>query len=301
AEQPVVFQIEPTEEDPFVAGTTATYYVQAAGKAQAEVTVTFAEEPVEAVVDMAVTSITGTLSLDVETNYLTIFVENKGTKDVTNATVTLTAGETELGSATVSAKAGATGFCSIAVPATALTAGEFTVVATVTAEGEAETTLADNTLEKTYTIAAPTPELSFTVEASAGTTDATIPVKVTVSNSEKAAAENVVVTVYDASSQKLGEATIAAIAAGASETVTISIENTYTAAGEYKNALQVTVAGVDDVKWAAVTITEGTVGIAAIKAQYGENVQIFTVNGQKVNEVRKGGLYIINGKKTVIK
>lgn len=302
-ETQVTFTIEATEEAPFVAGTTATYYVQAADKTQAEVTVTFAEKAVEEVVDMAVTSISGTLSLDVETNYLTIFVENKGTKDVTNATVTLTAGETELGSATVSAKAGEnnTGFCSIAVPATALTAGEFTVVATVTAEGEAETTLADNTLEKTYTIAAPTPELSFTVEASAGTTDATIPVKVTVSNSEKAAAENVVVTVYDASSQKLGEATIAAIAAGASETVTISIENTYTAAGEYKNALQVTVAGVDGVKWAAVTITEGTVGIAAIKAQYGENVQIFTVNGQKVNEVRKGGLYIINGKKTVIK
>ena len=301
AEQPVVFQVEATEENPFVAGKTATYYVQAAGKAQAEVTVTFAEEPVEAVVDMAVTSITGTLSLDVETNYLTIFVENKGTVDVTDARVALAAGHAALGEATVSVKAGATGFCSIAVPATAIAAGEFTVVATVTAEGEAEDKLEDNTLEKTYTIAAPAAELSFTVEATAGTLDSEISVKVTVKNSEKAAAENVVVTVYDANSQKLGEATIATLAAGAEETVTIKIANTYTTAGEYKNALQVTVAGVDGVEWATAHITEGTTAIAAIKAVYGENVEIFNLSGKKVNDVRRGNVYIINGKKVTVK
>ena len=283
------------------AGKTATYYVQA-GKALDEVIVTFAEETKPEVVDLAITGISGTLSLDIETNYLMVFVENKGTVDVTGATVTLTAGETQLGTATVSAKAnGGTGFCSIAVPASALTVGEFEVTATVTAEGEAEATLEDNTMKKTFTVYAPTPELSFTVEATAGTQDANIPVKVTVKNSEKAAAENVVVAVYDANSQKLGEATIDDLAAGAEKTVTINVENTYTAAGTYRNVLQVTVTGVEGAKWTDVIITEGTVGIAAIKAVYGENVQIFTVNGQKVNEVRKGGLYIINGKKTVIK
>ena len=49
AEETVTFTVEATEEEPFVAGKTATYYVQAP-KAQAEVVVTFEEEPVAPVV-----------------------------------------------------------------------------------------------------------------------------------------------------------------------------------------------------------------------------------------------------------
>jgi hypothetical protein len=287
----------------FTAGTTATYYVQVDGKAQAEVSVTFEAEPVEQYIDLAVTAISGTLSLDVENNPLTVSVQNNGTVDVNNATVTVTIGEKQY-TGTVNVKAGdepGTAICTVNVPAADLTAGELTVVATVTAEGEADDKLGDNSLTKNYTIAAAAAELSFTVEAAAGTLDATIPVKVTVSNSEKAAAENVAVTVYDANGNKLGEATIAAIAAGDEATATINIENTYTAAGEYRNALQVTVAGVEGAKWVTITITEGTVGIAALKAVYGENVQIFTLSGKKVNDVRRGIVYIVNGKKVVIK
>jgi len=287
----------------FTAGTTATYYVQVDGKAQAEVSVTFEAEPVEQYIDLAVTAISGTLSLDVENNPLTVSVQNNGTVDVNNATVTVTIGEKQY-TGTVNVKAGdepGTAICTVNVPAADLTAGELTVVATVTAEGEADDKLGDNSLTKNYTIAAAAAELSFTVEAAAGTLDATIPVKVTVSNSEKAAAENVAVTVYDANGNKLGEATIAAIAAGDEATATINIENTYTAAGEYRNALQVTVAGVEGAKWVTITITEGTVGIAALKAVYGENVQIFTLSGKKVNDVRRGNVYIVNGKKVVIK
>ena len=294
-EHTVTFDIDEIGE----AGTTATYYVQVANQAQAEVTVTFAEEAVEDVIDLAVTSISGTLSLDVETNYLTVFVENVGNVDVTNARVALTAGNEALGEGTVSAKAGATGFCSIAVPATALTAGEFTVVATVTVDGDANEE--NNSLEKTYTIAAPTPELSFTVAEVVTTVGAeSFPVEVTVTNSEKADAENVVVTIYDANSAELASATIDHLAAGTSETVTINVDKKYETAGTFRSELQVLVSGVSGVKWVGVTVNNITDGIAILKAQYGENVQVYTINGQKVDNVQKG-LYIVNGRKVVIK
>ncbi len=260
------------------------------------------KEPVgPEVVDLAIANISGSLSIDLETNYVTVFVDNLGTVDVTGATVTLKAGEKVLGTGTVSAKAGETNkFCSIAVAGADLTVGEFTVTATVEVEGDAN--LTNNTLEKTYTIAAPAAVLSFTVADVTAIVNATsFDVKVNVKNTGKGDAENVAVKVYDEESELLAETTIASIAAGAEETATVTVNKTYTEVGTYKNQLQVWVAGVDGVKWVDVTVNETGVGIAALKAQYGENVQIFTVNGQKVNEIRKGGLYIINGKKTVIK
>jgi uncharacterized membrane protein len=128
-------------------------------------------------------------------------------------------------------------------------------------------------------------------------------VKVVVSNSEKAAAQNVAVAVYDNQGVKLGEATIENLAAGAKETVTITIEKTYSETGIKKNELQVLVSGVEDAKWVDVNVMdEGTYnGINSLKAQFGENVRVFDVNGRKVNEVRKGGLYIVNGTKIVVR
>lgn len=286
-------------EGGFVAGT-AMYYVQAVN-AQAEVTVTFAGEAIEEKVDLAVSAIQGSLSLDVENNYLTVFVDNLGTVDMTNVPVRLTIGNGVYDGTIASVKAGSEyNSCLFTIPAADLWVGEVTVTATVTAENDVNTE--NNTQTKTYTIAAAKPELSFTVaDVTTNINASTLDVKVTVKNSEKAAAENVIVTVYDENSAQLGTATIENLAAGAEQTVTITVNKTYTQAGTYNSQLQVTVSGVEGVKWVAVTVTEQGVGIAALKAQYGDNVQIFTVNGQKVNDVRKGGLYIINGKKTIIK
>jgi hypothetical protein len=308
-ETEITFTIAATDEAPFVAGQTATYYVQAP-KAQAEVTVTFAEAPVDEVIDLAVTAIHGTLSLDAETNYLTVFVENKGNVDVNNATLQLAYGVKSTTIPNVSVKAGNSTFKTFEVPAADLTAGEFTVTATVDifayVEGVLKSLDADNsnnTLEKTYTIAAPAAVLSFTVaEVTAKKDDASFNVEVTVANTGKGAAENVEVKVYDENSTLLGEATIASIAVGAEETATITVNKTYTEVGTFKNQLQVWVAGVEGVKWVDVTVIDGgTTAIAAVKAVYGENVQIFNLAGKKVNDVRKGEVYIINGKKTVIK
>ncbi len=258
------------------------------------------KEAVAEVVDLAISSISGALSLDVETNYVTVFVENKGTVDAKDAVVTLKAGETVLGTGTVNAKAGNTGFCSIAVTADKLQAGEFTVTASVEVEGDVD--LTNNTMDKTYTIAAPAAELSFEVaEVSTVKDAASFDVKVTVSNTGKGAAENVAVKVYDEGSAVLGEATIASIAAGAQESVTITVNKTYTEVGTFKSQLQVWVAGVEGVKWVAVTVTSPATSIEAIKAVFGENVQIFTLGGKKVSNVQKGQVYIINGNKVVIK
>ena len=56
-------------------------------------------------------------------------------------------------------------------------------------------------------------------------------------------------------------------------------------------------------KWVGVTVTDDplVVGITAVKAQLGQNVKGYTLGGQKVNDVRKGQVYIINGKKVVVK
>lgn len=48
-----------------------------------------------------------------------------------------------------------------------------------------------------------------------------------------------------------------------------------------------------------ISIYDGTVGINALKSNNQDNV-IFNINGQKVNKAQKG-IYIINGKKTVIR
>ncbi len=281
-----------TVAGPFEAGTTAYYYVQAA-EAQANVEVTFAEEPVQPVIDLAITSISGTPSLDA-TAYLTVFVENKGNVDVQNATVTLKAGEKLLGTGTVSPKAGGSSFCSIAVAADKLTVGENTFTATVEVEGDVD--LTNNTLEKTYTLTAE-PVLSFTAnDITVGKSDTEIPVAVIVKNTGKGVAKNVAVKVYSEAGAELGLTTIETIAAGGEKTALIMITNTFTDKGK----LQIWVAGVDGVKWVNVTVTEST-AIAAIKAQYGENVKIYTLTGKLVDNVKKGGLYIVNGKKMVVK
>ena len=188
---------------------------------------------------------------------------------------------------------------SFTIPAADLQAGEVTVTATVTAENDVDEN--NNTLEKNYTIAAPQAELSFTVEAKAVANAEAFDVVVTVTNSEKADAENIVVTVYDEKGTMVGTATINQLAAGVTENVAISVEKVYAEGGTYKNQFQVVVSGVEGVKWVDVVVDATITAIQAVQAQYGKNVQIYTLDGKKVNNVRKGVVYIINGKKMMMK
>ncbi|MBQ7471006.1 MAG: hypothetical protein IJS97_01060 [Prevotella sp.] len=299
AEETVTFTIAATEENPFEAGKTATYFVQVANAVQTEVTVTFEEAPVTPVVDLAVTSITGTLSVEVENSYLTVFVENLGNVDMIDAQVTLKAGEVELGTATVSAKAGNNGFCSIAVPAEKLTDETIEVTATVVAEGDIDET--NNTLTKTFEVAMPAAQVSISVEdvtVDAGTTSFVVPVKVK-NLREDYAAKNVKVMIYD-SAKLIGQATVETLAAGAEETVNVNIELETAYAATTK--LRAWVTGYSETQLVEFNlIISGTNGIEAIKAAFGKNVQIYTLNGVKVNNVVKGQVYIVNGRKVVMK
>ena len=296
--QPVVFQIEPTDENPFVAGTTATYYVQVAGQAQAEADVTFEQQPVEQVIDLAVTAIGGTLSVEVETNYLTIFVENKGTVDVTGAVVTLKAGETELGTGTVTVKAGSNGFCSIAVPATALQDDPFEVTATIEVEGDAD--LTNNTLTKSFDVVLPEAQVEITVAdvtVKPNTTSFTIPVKVK-NLRDNYAAKNVKVVIYDGFNT-IGTAT-ETIAAGAEVTVNVSIELETAYEENVTKTLKAWATGYSDYVEFTLTVSEAT-SINALMQQLGENVQVYTLEGKKVSTLKKGQVYIVNGRKVAVK
>jgi hypothetical protein len=158
----VTFTIEATDGG-FTAGSTENYYVQA-GAGQANVTVTFEEAPVTPVYDLAITDITGTLDLANETNNVRVIVENKGNQDITDATVTLKAGETVLGTATISVNAGQSNFCYIAVASEGLEAGDLAVTATVEVENDANAD--DNTMTATLTVKEiPAPEATFNVVA----------------------------------------------------------------------------------------------------------------------------------------
>lgn len=291
AEETVTFTIA----GPFEAGKTATYYVQAAGKAQAEVNVTFAKEPVAEVIDLAIASISGNIDLTLDNNYLTVYVENKGNVNVENATVTLSAGGTVLGTNTVSVNAGKSKLCSITFSSENLTVGDMEFVAKVEVENDAD--LTNNELAKTITIAAPEVELTITTEEVTTTTkSSTIEVVAHVKNDTKFDAKNVTVKLQRGN-EVLAEHTVAKVAANSTETVKFIIENPYKSEGTYKDDLFVLVGKT--VKYVKVTVTKAT-GIQAIKAQYGENVQIFTLSGNKVTDVKKG-LYIINGKKVMVK
>lgn len=297
-ETEVSFTIEATDEAPFVAGKTATYYVQVANVAQAEVTVTFEEAPVEKIVDLAVTSIGGRLSVEVENNYVTVFVENKGNVDVNNATVTLTAGETELGTATVSAKAGSNGFCSIVVPATALQNETVEITATVEAAGDINAE--NNSMTKAFEIALPDAQVEIAVaDITVGLnwTSFTIPVQVK-NLRENFAAKNVKVMIYD-STKLIGQTTIETIAAGAEVTANVNVE--LEAAYTEPTVLRAWATGYSETQLVEFNLViDPKVGINDMK-EMNQNIAIYTLGGRKVNNMKKAGIYIVNGRKVVVK
>lgn len=403
AETTVTFTVDEIGE----AGKTANYYVQVANKAQAEVVVTFKEEVLPEVKDLAIVEVIGTLDQAQETNAVRVTVENRGNVDITDAAVTLKNGENVLGTATVSAKAGEQSFCMVPVDAAALEAGELAVVATVEVEGDAEPK--DNTMEVKLTVKAiPAPEATFSVTAEAVEVEAgaeQYEVAVVVKNTSAVDAENVEVQLYDQTTVVATE-TIAELKAGQETTVTFKLDNTNEPGTKKemtvivaKDGTQVTVnflepdvedyvdlavvaisgeidlanatsdvwvfvqnQGTISVENAVVTLTVGdnvltknitigagksqictfavsseglvagqqdvvakieaendvdldnnefskslnvkaddTTGIDDIEAAFGQNVKIFTLGGQKVQSLSRGGIFIINGKKVMVK
>ena len=116
----------------------------------AEVTVSFEPEPVVEVVDLSIVEVSATLDADVETNYITVFIENKGNTKAEGVKITLTAGDTVLGEETINVAAEGNAFKSIAIPDEMLEEGELEVTATIEYEGDS--TPDDNSLTKTFSI-----------------------------------------------------------------------------------------------------------------------------------------------------
>jgi hypothetical protein len=151
---------------------------------------------------------------------------------------------------------------------------------------------------RTYTIEAPKAALTFSADAYVIEGTQNIELLVTVNNeSENIDAENVEVKVYSENSIELCSTVIPVVYAGASKTVYVKGESDKPLTE--KSKLQVMVNGT--IKWVSVKVTQ-TTSIQAVKAMLNNsNVQIFTITGKKVNSVQKGGVYIINGKKVMVK
>ena len=270
----------------------------AANRASATVSVTVKEPAEEPVTDLAITAIQGNIDLSVETNYITVFVENKGNQDVTDAVVTLTSGNKALGMANVSVKAGEernTGFCTIAIASNGLEPGEMEVVAKVVVEGDANPD--DNELTKTISIVKPVSDIELSAaDIVFKAEQESIVVEVTVTNNTTEDMENVEVKVIDANMQVLGTATIATIAAGESEKTTIVIANPF---DENGGTLHLVCGDTEiDIK----AISDVAVAIKGINGTVSQTKNtVYRLNGTKATTLKKGGLYIINGKKTVLR
>lgn len=232
AEETVTFTIEATEEKPFEAGKSITYYVKVNNDAQTEVNVTFKEAPVEERIDLAVTAIQGTIDLDADANYLTVFVDNNGTVDINDAKVVLTVDgeEAELGEATISVKAGMNSFCSILVQTEDLEVGTLPVHAEVILpEGLEDATPDDNVLAKEVTVTGDEPATpTFTVAAENVSVEfgaESFSIVATVTNTSEMDATDVEVKLLQGT-EVIETKTIATLAAGKTEDVTFTFNAT---------------------------------------------------------------------------
>jgi hypothetical protein len=287
-------------QNPFSKAGTYTMYVIAT-KAMAEVNVTVKPEPIEEKVNLAITAIQGNLSVDNDTNMVYVWVENLGNVDVKNADVSIdyTNADGNLAGkgAVVSIKAGEQKYVAFEILGSELTVGEFKIIAKVKVLDDNLLTIdvdvdkTNNEMEKTYTVAAPEAKLSF--EALTLKNDNGYTVRIRVTNSSNVAANDVAVVIYNEDIEKIGETTIATVAGNATETVEFDIDGSYVG----KN-IQVYVATLET-KW--IRLVEQTDGINSIMAKNGKDIKIFTIDGKKAEKIRKGGLYIINGKRVVVK
>ena len=50
-----------------------------------------------------------------------------------------------------------------------------------------------------------------------------------------------------------------------------------------------------------VNVVDNTDGIAAVNAVMKKGAQVYTIGGTKVGKVNEGGIYIVNGRKVVVK
>ena len=292
-----------TVNGPFADGTTARYYVQVgdefmANKAMQEVTVAFEAAPVADVEIAEISPVTATTDDDVVIAATLRNISTVDAKDVKVGIYTyddlwyrLVGEEQSIQEIAAGAET------EVKFSLGKLAAGKYTYYVRITSDDDN----ADNNIQQVEVTVVEKPELSFTVEASAKVNTTHLDVKVTVANSEKADAENVVVTVCDAQGTKLGEATIAALPAGTEETVTISVEKSYAEAGIMENELQVSVTGVEGSQWVSVSVSDTTTAIKAVRSQYGKDAQVFTVDGKRAVSVQRGNVYIVNGKKVVVK
>ena len=230
-EQTVTFTVAATDEIPFVAGTTVSYYVQVAGKAQAEVSVTFAQQEETPVVDMELYQVQGVSQINLkEENKVQVWYKNNGNV-ATTATISAKLNGTALEAQTVSdVKAEGQGYVEFTLPTEGLTAGESaTFVATIAAEGD---TNADNN-EQTKVLPIVSGEAAsqadialngisgWTVEAG----EQTVTVSVGVFNNGEGDAENVVLNLYRNYPEILATKTMEKLAAGESTIVTFDTFN----------------------------------------------------------------------------
>lgn len=299
-ETTVTFTVNAPEEG-FTAGK-AYYYVQA-GNAQAEVNVTFEGEPVVKTIDMAITAIQGLTQIDLsKENKVTVWYKNVGEQDLENVAVMFSVNDHGMEQA-VNVKAGRNGYVTFTIPTDIFEPSEDVeaeLVAWVNVEGDVNPD--NNKVTKVVPVIAGEAVLSYNVlDVYAEKDAASFDVVVKVKNSGAVAAENVEVSVYDAQGSLLASETVETIAAGEEVDAVVTIEKTYTETGVYRNELQVVVKGVEGSTWKSVTVLDDVTSIAAVKAQMENGARVYTLGGAKVNTIKKGGIYIVNGRKVTVK
>lgn len=122
---------------------------------------------------------------------------------------------------------------------------------------------------------------------------------VTLTNLGPADAENVVLSLRDADDNVLTSTTVGTVAVGETKTVELTWAN---AKAGTVHVVAMADNDSDDSNNVSedITLSDVPTGIAAIRIAAG-NATVYNTNGQKVQILKKGNVYIVNGKKTVVK
>ena len=200
-----------------------SYWVRAGSAQSDEIVVSFKEEVIPEVKDLAIVGVDGSIKLGEDANQLRVTVQNNGNVEIADAPVVLKSGDATLGTAVVSATPGNTGYCMVNVDKSGLEAGTISVTATVTVDDDA--TPADNTMSKEITVEAAPVAPTFSVSAE----DVSVPfgaesfdIVATVKNTNDVASENIEVRLLKGITP-VETKTIETLAAGGEVQVTFTV------------------------------------------------------------------------------
>ena len=258
------------------------------------------------------------VALDETSNQVWIQYENKGNAAATNAVATLYVNNVvnatkEIGTIDVNGN----GYAYLTYDKTTISAGTYPVYISITADNddtESTSTKQSETVDVTFEV--PVVEVKDLAISQVSCNDIDLAeqshfVTVVVVNNGNVDIENAPVSIkatIGGEEKVIGTDVISAKAGteGNTGSVNVSINTEGMTVGSLTMTISVEVEGDatpdDNTMPTEVNVVDNTDGIAAVNAEMKKKgAQVYTIGGTKVGKVNEGGIYIVNGRKVVVK